>query len=52
MSYFFYNLSQVLGILTILLISSQAVSAQDVLMGVTTNGGPEGKGTVFVLQFG
>lgn len=50
MSYFFYNLSQVLSILTLLFSFSQAALAQDELMGVTTNGGPEGKGTVFSIK--
>ncbi len=51
--YIFFTLSlrvrEVAGIIVFLLCITTVVQAQDVLTGLTSNGGPEGKGTAFSI---
>jgi uncharacterized repeat protein (TIGR03803 family) len=49
LSAIFHTLHQTLTIL-IFIVLSFSVSAQDTLIGLTSNGGPEGKGTVFSIN--
>src|SRR3954471_19474978 len=47
----FHSKKQLFGLLTILLaLFATVTNAQDKLVGLTTNGGPEGAGTAFSIK--